>query len=429
MQKTTRKHKAKPKRQKKLAHHTFEQTKASSNDYATLPVPQEKRSSAWILSLQLAGVAICISGLFSGAALAKGLNFQEILLATICGNAIGALLGGFVGAIGCKLGLSTTMISRRSFGIAGSSLVSIMAAVTLVGWYAVQVGFFGSTIHSLCPNAPTQVAALIGGLLMMTTAYFGYRGIAVLSAIAVPILFITSGIGVYKAVSTYNIQTYVPVQSFSLAHGITMAVGSFAVGAVLLSDMTRYAKSVKDSWIATVVCFLLANTFIMLSGAMTFIATNSGDLPAAMLALGMGTPALLVLIFSQWTTNDNNLYSASLAVSNISKMKKKHVVIILGCVATIIGALGLAENLTVWLTYLGVLIPPVGGIIICDFWILNSKANSIKLNEGFKRSAIIAWISGAAAGAFINWGIPSLTATFVSLIVYLIIETRKNNSK
>lgn len=395
------------------------------NDFATEIVPMDKRSSTWLLSLQLAGIAVCVSGLFSGAALAKGLGLNDVILATVVGNSIGALIGGLTGAIGSKLGLSTTVISRRSFGLRGSLAVSLMAAITLVGWYAVQVGFFGSTINALAPNlgfvTSIEGAALIGGLLMMTTAYFGYRGIAILSAIAVPVLFVTAFIGLYKAVATTNFGVYIPAESFSLAQGITMTVGSFAVGAVLLSDITRYAKSVTASWIGTIACFLVANTFIMLAGALTFIATNSGDLPKAMLALGMGAPALLVLILAQWTTNDNNLYSASLAISNISKAKKKNVVLVLGLIATLIGVAGVAEQLTQWLIYLGVLIPPVAGVIIADFWILKRKMEDCSLSQ-WNPAAFIAWIIGGTSGFLINWGIPSVNSILVALVVYLLVD-------
>ena len=82
-----------------------------------------------------------------------------------------------MGAAGAREGVGTAMLSRHAFGRKGSMIVGGVLAFTHVGWYSVQVGFFGQTIYAMFPNGgfitSVPVAALWGGILMMLTAYYG----------------------------------------------------------------------------------------------------------------------------------------------------------------------------------------------------------------------------------------------------------------
>ena len=65
-------------------------------------------------------------------------------------------------------------------------------------------GFFGSTMAALFPGGgfitSQYVAAFWGGILMMLTAYFGYKGLNYLSYVAVPAIAILSLVAVVLAV-------------------------------------------------------------------------------------------------------------------------------------------------------------------------------------------------------------------------------------
>jgi len=399
---------------------------ADENDFALTPVPQERRSSLLVLSFQIAGVAICIAGLYQGATLAQGLSLPEVIISTLAGNALGTLCAGLVGAAGARCGISTTMLARGAFGPAGARLIGIVIAVTLIGWYAVQVGFFAQTIQAMCPEGgyltSVPCAAGWGGILMMITAYFGYRGLAILSMLAVPALFVLTLLGVASVLGTQDALSYIPPSHLSLSQGITMVVGGFAVGTVIQADLTRYAKCSRDAWLATIFGFLIANSYIITAGAITVICTSTADLPRAMLSMGLGFPALMVLILAQWTTNDNNLYSTSLGLSGIFRIKKSSIVLAAGLIATAIGVWGLAERFIPWLLALGIAIPPIAGVIIADYWFLrrgNFDVHAVRDRPALNLCALLSWACGAGAGILLPFGIPALNAILVSFLVYL----------
>src|SRR5699024_9314138 len=159
--------------------------------------------------------------------------------------------------------------------------------------------------------------------------------------------------------------------------------------------------------------YFIGNSFAIIAGAITFMATNSGDLPAAMISLGLGVPAMIILIAAQWTTNDNNLYSSSLGISNIIPIKKGIIVAICGVVATFFGFLGIADHFEPFLNILGVFVPPVAGILIADYYIV--KKQNYEYGPGtvysqYSWTAFAAWIIASIFGYLLTVGIPSVNS-------------------
>ncbi|MDQ0341170.1 cytosine permease [Caldalkalibacillus uzonensis] len=405
-----------------------EKVKLQLNDNALNPVPEEERRPWWEITFVTSGFCLAVSGMFAGAAIAAGLTIQQVIAAILIGNLVLALYGGFTGGIGAKTGVSTAMLSRYAFGRFGSLVISLLWAITLVGWFSVQTGFFGQTIHAMFPEGgfltSAPVAAAWGGALMIFTAYFGFCGIRFLSNIVIPLLLILSVVGVVKSISYVGGWANIPQEvadPMTLIEAVVLVVGTFAVGAVIQPDITRYAKSAKDAWIAIIIGMVIANGFIIFAGAITARAMGTGDLPAVMLQLGLGLPALIVLIAAQWTSNDSNLYSASLSVSNMIRVERSKVALVVGIIATILGAAGFANYFVNWLSALGVAIPPIAGILIADYYFVHKQNYRFGKDTTYNAlvwPAFIAWVIGILAGLYVQWGIPSLNSLVAAFLAH-----------
>lgn len=403
------------------------------NDYATERVPLDERRSTFDVALVAAGFCIAMSGLFTGAALAAGLNLRDALVAAFVGNTILSFYGGAIGAAGAKEGLSSSRLAIFSFGREGFKIVSLVLALTMGGWFSVQCGFFGNTINAMFPNAGfithPNFAGFWGGILMLLTAYYGYKGLSVLSKFAVPLITIISIIGVVTSINSAggwtNVSSIIPQGDTSIGTGIVMVVGSFAAGASAQADITRYSKDAKTGWIATIIGYMIANTFIIIAGYLTTLATGIGDLPKAMLALGLGFPALLILILAQWTTNDNNLYTSSLGLANIFNISKSKITLIIGILGSILGGLGIANYFSGWLNILGIGVPPMAGIIIADYYVVRKQSyrfiKDVKQIPEWNINALTAWILGSIVGFVLKVGIASINSLLVAMLVYLIL--------
>lgn len=365
--------------------------------------------------------------------MAMGLNLKDAIIAALVGNLVLSLYGGLIGMAGAKEGVATSMLARHSFGREGSKIISLVLALSMGGWYAVQVGFFGDTIAAMFPQAGfitnKYVAAFWGGILMLLSAYFGYKGLSMLSKIAIPLILITSIVGIVAAVNQTGsfsaLASMEPASNIGIGAGIVMVVGSFAGGASAQADITRYAKTPKAAWIATLIGYMAANVFIIIAGFITNMATGAGDLPAAMLSLGLGFPALIVLIGAQWTTNDNNLYTSALGFRNIFNIEKSKITIIVGVTATIIGALGLSNYFTSWLNILGIGLPPMAGIIVADYFVIAKQHYDFESGTKYCRWNLIAfgsWIIACVFGYFVTWGIASINTMVVGFVAYVILS-------
>lgn len=85
--------------------------------------------------------------------MAAGLNLREALIAAFVGNVILSFYGGAIGAAGAREGLSASRLSLFSFGSQDFKIVSLVLALTMVGWFSVQAGLFGITMNAMFPGA------------------------------------------------------------------------------------------------------------------------------------------------------------------------------------------------------------------------------------------------------------------------------------
>lgn len=416
------------------------------NDYATVRVPAGAKMSTYSVTTVIIGLIIALSALYTGAAFTSGLNLQEAILSNFLGNLILCVYAGFMGVIGAREGMSVTMLARHSFGRAGSGLISLIVAISLSGWYGYQCGFFGSTIHAMFPQAgiitdPT-VAGVWGGILMMTTAYFGSKGLEKLSVFAAPLIFVMAVIG--AGIAIYNLGGWSELSmaservaqasdgSMTFSAAVVAVVGAFATGGIIQPDVTRFSKTAKQSLAAAVVGFIIVQFAVILSGYIICVSCENPDIAAALLQV-LGVWSLIILIFAQWTTNDNNLYSTSLALcALIPKLNKKKCVVVVGLIAVAIGASGIINYFLTFLNILGIMVPPVGGIIIADYFVL--KKGKYQFGAGQKYGflslpAIISWVISCICGFVISFGIACINSMVIAFVLYLILEAAFGKSE
>ena len=103
----------------------------------------------------------------------------------------------------------------------------------------------------------------------------------------------------------------------SIGVSISVVVGTYAVGAVLVPDLCRYAKSIGHGIFAILLSLGVGLPLILIAAAVPSIATGEANLVAIMISLGLGLPALFVVVFATWTSNTNNLYSTSLGMATV----------------------------------------------------------------------------------------------------------------
>lgn len=412
-------------------------------DYAISAVPHNKRKSTLNISITSCAWIISLSTMFTGGALVGGLTFRDAVLAGVFGMLILVAFGFFQGWMGAKYGVSTTMLTRQAFGRYGANIFGVLLAITMgVGWFGWQISFFGMTIAEMFPGqwfAEPRVAMVWGGILMMLSAFLGYRGLAAISMVAVPLVTLLSIWGLAAAVKYMGswealFQSQPTGDPMTLFTGITIVVGNAAAGAVVFADITRYGKTAAKGGFGASIGYFLGGLFCIVAGAAMAVAAqvpsigSTPNIPAAMTQLGLGFFAFLILVFAQWTTNDNNLYTGALGLSNVVRVPKYVLVVILGVTGLLIALIGIQDYFVPFLNALGTYVPPIAGVMIADHFIVRKYIlkQPYEFGEGttyakWNIAALASAVIGGFASAQLSFGITAINAVVLGFVIYIVV--------
>jgi cytosine permease len=390
-------------------------------DYSLERVPSTARKGFWSMFVIMLGFTFFSASMSVGAKIGNGLDFYDFMRAVIIG---GAILGAYTGTlayIGSTTGLSLDLLARRSFGSLGSYLPSALISFTQIGWFGVGVAMFAIPTAQLLNISPFTLL-IIAGTLMTGSAYFGIKGLEVISFISVPLITI---LGVYSMV-TATVEGGGLVEIFAQSAGdltvfagVGMVIGSFVSGGTATPNFIRFARNNKIAVITTVIAFFMGNTLMFAFGAVGGAFTGQDDIFYVMIAQGLAIPAILVLGANIWTTNDNALYTSGLGLSNITKIRKRPMVLIAGVIGTA-SSMWLYFNFIGWLSFLNATLPPVGAIIALDFFLHRDKYRNEKPSrQTVNWGAIIGVVAGALVGNFVTMGIASINAMIVAVACYI----------
>ncbi|MFI3238704.1 MAG: cytosine permease [Lachnospiraceae bacterium] len=404
----------------------MKKTEKHDSDYALSPVANESKKGFISMLVIMMGFTFYTGTMLTGGTLGTSLSFKTLFIALLIGDLILGTYTAVLSYMASKTSLSTHLLARYSFGKTGSYLVSGILGITQVGWFGVSVVMLAQPISTTW-GIPLWPVIIVCGLLMTFTAYFGVKSLAILSLIAVPSIAIlgcySTGISLSEIGGVSALIGTGTTDSITLTLALSLVIGSFISGGTLTPDFTRFAKTTGSAVTSTLAAFFVGNIMMFAFGAIGGLATGLADISDVMIAQGLVLPGIIILGLNIWTTNDNTIYAASLAFSNITKLPKKHLVIFNGIVATIF-SLALYNNFTMFLSFLSAFIPSLGAVMIADFFFIQREEYDKDFNSYRFRSvnfsAILAFIIGCVCSYLP--GISCINAVAGSMISYIIIS-------
>ncbi|MBP6137579.1 MAG: cytosine permease [Clostridia bacterium] len=398
-----------------------DKVKHADVDFSLERVPLTARKPFIAMFVIMLGFTFFSASMSVGAKMANGLDLTQFLWAVLIGGAILGAYTGVLAYISNETGMSLDLLTHRSFGTIGSFLPSALISFTQIGWFGVGVAMFAYPAAELL-KIPVWVLVVIAGIAMTSSAYFGIKGLEIVSYVSVPLITILGTYSMITAVrdgggivSIFDKST----GGMTLFAAIGMVIGSFVSGGTATPNFTRFAKTKKSAVITTVIAFFLGNTLMFMFGAVGGAYTGQEDIFYVMIAQGLAIPALIVLGANIWTTNDNALYTGGLGLSNITKIRKRPMVLVSGVIGTAT-AIWLYNNFIGWLSFLNATLPPIGAIITIDYFLNRGKyteENDDKLRK-VNVFALLGVVAGALVGNFVKWGISAINAMVVACIVY-----------
>lgn len=422
-------------------------------------VKAEQRQSWVSIAMVWVGAMICVPCLMVGGVFtAGGLSIFEIVLSVLIGYGFICVYMVFIGMQACDTGLPTSVMAEGALGKQGSRyIISALLAISCIGWFGIQAATCGNAFAFMVSSMMGQpipspalatVCSIVWGVIMLTTACVGFKGLKWLNYIAVPLLLIVCLYGIIASLIAHDgaavIAAYAPVQSSGLVFGISMTVASFALGGVISGDYCRHAKNRTDVIKSTLIGVIPAGLFMLLTGAIMSIVTGEYDISTILASMGVPVIGMLTLVMATWTTNVTNAYSGGIALSNMlgfDERRFKITTAVAGGIGTLLGAFGLLNAFQGFLSLMSGLIPPLAGVLIADYWIIcKGKRENFHLKNGFSAPGVIAFFVGAilaciTGGTFASFpalieALPFLNVPFfvgpvngivVSFVLYIIL--------
>lgn len=400
-------------------------------DYPLEPVPAGSRKSLGSLVAVLLGFTFFTPTMFAGADLGAAFSFGNLVTVILAGSLLLGVYVAAIAAIGASTGLTTVLLSRYTLGRLGAKWADLILGGTQLGWYAFTAAIVAVIMSSAFGWESGLVPLIILlSVLMGITAFFGYRGMQVLSVISVPLMAILCFWVAFRALSDVGgFEGLIDVEgsgSGAIGWGgaVTIVVGTFASGGTQVANWSRFARSTKHATWAALVAFLVTNGMMLAFGALGGLVYQQADFVDVLIAQGLVTWGVLLLILNNWTTNDNAAYAFGVAGAEFFDRPSKRPFIVGGvAIATVLAATGVYDLLPEYLVLLGVFIPPLGGAIIGDHLFTWRKHRLPEFDEAWipdvRWSSVVAYLLGTAAAYFGNRagiGIPPLQGILVALV-------------
>ncbi len=376
-------------------------------DFSRSPVPSTQTRTMIKILMVFAAFTINTATLIVAADIGIKASYSIAFGGVIIGGIILAAIGASMSIIGARTRLSTAMLANSAFGSIGGKAPSIIFALTLLGWFGVQTEVFAASLSEILRSLigleiSRTIAIILSGVVMSSTAVIGYNALEKLSFLSVPLLLLLLlwPLAIYLSDnSLVNIIGHTVENSYSISQVISIVVGGFIVGAVIMPDIMRYAVNTKVALKATVVGFAVIQPLFYMLAILIALLAGKSDITAIMMALGLGVPALIVIIFASWTTNDSNLYSSSLGFANVfNNIPKYQLAAIAGVLGTILALMGILSYIIPWIIMLGMTIAPIGGAMVGSYLAKPSEYmfDNMKNAPQFRTMTIMSVLLGIA---------------------------------
>lgn len=403
------------------------------------PVADSETVSGFQIGVVLIGISITLPLLYSAGELVRGIGLSKAIIASLTGALILSVMSVPAAIVGARTRLSSYMIIEHTFGYVGAKFVNFWFGIFLLGWYAVTAELFGRTLFLAAGELTTFAipewgyTVLSSALVTLTTVY-GFKAIDRLALIAVPFLVLALMAVVILSLqkTSFSDLLLITGEGIDMPTAISAVVGAAIVGVVLTPDLTRYARNTRDCIVASFLGQGGGMSIAYIAGMIPVLVWSELDPMTYMFLMGFGGIALLVLILATWTTNGLNLYGVSLSCRASIPIGNYRSVTVFGGIAGTLAALGgIAENLIDFLVLMGLLVPPIAGVYLVDFFIFKRtdlSAEKLEQRPAFRTNAIIV---GLGAGGVASWlyfsdksltSIGALDSLLLSMVAYITLQ-------
>jgi len=255
-----------------------------------------------------------------------------------------------------------------------------------------------------------QVPPLTIGLPMSigiaAVTLFGATGLERLGNVLIPVtavVLILSVIFVFPDLDRVWVATGKGPLDFSSC--VSAVVGTCIVGVVIQPDYGRFVRKSAQAALGSGLSLGLVYPLIMTASAIATLALGAPELISAMIVLGFGLLAVVVLLLGAWIETSASMYSASLSFANqMPRVAYQTIVGVIWVAGVLLVLLGADTVFIPFLMLLGLALPPLAAILTLSHFLSRKAADP----RG-SALAVASWIAGTLAGSAATKGLLTLS--------------------
>ena len=403
--------------------------------------PQQRKWSVWSIAALWISMSACIptyqlaSSLVSG-----GMNWWEAVLTIFLGNLIVLIPMVLNAHAGTKYGIPFPVYCRASFGTWGANIPALLRAFVACGWFGIQAWIGGAALFQLMAVAfpgikpPPGATSITGWQFLAFMLFWGvnmfviYKGIdsiRLLLNIKAPLLIVLGLLllgWAYKQANGFGPMLSQPSQfdpgqkqegKFWLFFfpALTGMVGFWATLSLNIPDFSRYAKTQRDQIVGQAIglpATMALYSFIGVAVTSATIVIYGHDIwdPIELLSrfenrLTLSIAMISICIATLATNIAANVVSPANDFAHVwPKMISFRVG---GFITGVIGIIMMPWKLIAdphgyiftWLIAYSALLGAVGGILICDYFVL--RKTRLNLRDLYDPRGRYSYVNG------VNW--------------------------
>jgi len=407
------------------------------DEFQTEPVPDHASIAWWRIALMNSIFSISLPMFLGGLELVAAAPVETFVWGTILGGVFLTLIAAPMAVIGSQTRLSSYMLARSAFGTQASKVLNFAFALSLLGWFGVNIELFGEAMQRLAvsmgyADVPLFALEALGGVLMTVLTFLGLRAINWLTLFVTPLLALITVLMLLAVLEAGSFQSIIAggvPEGLSFGDVMSATVGTVAVGAVILPDTCRFVRSRWGSVGVAIATYLLSSSAVVLVAGLAGIATGETDLLPLMLAFGLGLGAFAIVFGGSTTLNALNLYSAALSIGTVLPDARRGWVVVLGGIGgTVFAFLNILDNFIPFLIYLTVIFIPVGAVILADYFVIDRAPYAFENRSALpaiRWPSLVAWGAGSGVALAAMEGLITLSGTvaidaiLVSFVLHL----------
>jgi nucleobase:cation symporter-1, NCS1 family len=308
------------------------------------------------------------------------LSLAAALTAVFVGSVLGSAVLGLAAVPGAVTGAPAMVLLRGLFGRRGSAVPTAFNLVQCVGWACLEVLIIGEAATRLTDPSLRPLWIVFAGAIAVAMAIWPLGLVRQLRRWAVWLVLLASAY-LLVALIRQGLPAFGDGSWSGFWLGVDVVVALPISWAPLAADYARHSRSSAAAFGGAFLGYGIACIAYFTLGVLALVTVVSSDsvLPndvvAGLVAVPLGTLAVLVLLLGETDKAFGNIYSTAMSVQNLApRLDRRVLAVAVGAIAVVVALLVDVVAYENFLLLLGSVFVPLFAVVIVEFFVVRRQS-------------------------------------------------------